>query len=198
MAAAAMVMSGSSVIPERFRRRSPLPGTVSARVESTVSITHGEALALARHDCAHCHGLGRRLIFRSSVYCACVLRSVAGIVAVECRRIRYEQARCLTSAIYRERVGSTNGFYGRKREEFLADAENAAKRALTAEQLAAWRITVLGNGTWRDVAEGLKLSKGNAFHLIYSMRERWGRECIRAERKGAAIYPIGLYFANEA
>ena len=199
MAAVAMAVSGGSVIPERFRRRTPVPSAkTSASVEAKVSISNGDALALARNGCALCHGLGRRVVLRSWVYCPCVLRAVAGYVANECRKIQYEQVRCLTSSIYWERIGNTGGIYGRKREEFLADAESAAKRALSEKQLTAWRVAVVGDGTWKDVAAALKVSKGDAFHLIYTARERWGRECIRAERKGAAIYPTGLYFANEA
>lgn len=155
--------------------------------------TRSETLALAMHNCTHCHGAGLRM-GRKGVFtaCNCVLRSIF--------RICWDRfVRCTTQERHLSRVSlephlgrSRPATWGRKDEEYIADFELIARRSLDEEEHRLFRYHfVLGAG-WKLCARKLQLDRGNFFHAVYRIEQKLGRAF--RETEPYPLFPLDEYF----
>jgi len=154
-------------------------------------------IALARHDCVFCHGLGL-LAGRGrngQHACNCALREIFRICL---RRYRYYQWLPKFISQVRFEVGSsgrqTGAGYGRQIEEYCADFELSARRALreTPELFRVFWLHFLRRLQWRECVHILRIDRGTFFHDVYRVEQRCAR--MFAELRPYGIFPIDQYF----
>lgn len=148
------------------------------------------ALPLARSGCGVCRGTGRRV---ESV-CQCVLRSIFRACFE-----KYHNLQVMTGAIGapsydRQKSTGLKRMWGIKRNEFIADFEIIARRALSADEHKLFTMYFLQNLKWEQCAGPLGVDRGNFFHGVYRIEAKVGRAFF--ETKPYGIYPIDEYMSN--
>ena len=152
-----------------------------------------ETLALAMHNCAHCHGAGLRVARKGALGpCNCVLRSIF--------RICWDRfVRCVTQERHLSRVSlephagrSRPATWGRKDEEYIADFEIIARRTLDDFEYRLFRYHFLLGANWKLCARKLELDRGNFFHSVYRIEQKLGRAF--RETEPYALFPLDEYF----
>jgi len=93
--------------------------------------TRSDTIALAKHSCAHCHGLGARGgLTEQSNPCNCVLRAVFRACYARFRHCATKEKHM--SKASPELIAGRDGqlMWGRKDEEYIADFCLVSRRAL--------------------------------------------------------------------
>src|SRR5262249_6393219 len=123
-----------------------------------------KTLALASNSCAYCQGTGMRLVYRNHcAACDCVFRAIFRICLGRFRECAMNEG--LAGTVCWEFCGGPKGYrtYSRKREEYLADFELIAKRALNAEEYSIYRFYFVLGADWRLCVRQLKMDRGVLF-----------------------------------
>jgi len=152
-----------------------------------------ETLALALHNCAHCHGAGLRLGRKGSLApCNCVLRSIFRICwdrFVRCAT----QERSLSRVSLEPHLGrSRPSTWGRKDEEYIADFELIARRALDPLEHRLFRYHFLLGASWKLCTRKLEVDRGNFYHAVYRIEQKLGRAF--RETEPYPLFPLDEYF----
>lgn len=155
--------------------------------------TRSDTIALAKHNCAQCHGVGLKLGRRGKANpCKCVLRAIF--------RACYNKFRhCVEKEKYMSRVsfeltrGRARRFvYGRKDEEYIADFILVSKRHLTEDEYRIFKYHFLLGADWKLCCRKLGMDRGNFFHAVYRIEEKLGR--VFRELEPYSLFPLDEYF----
>lgn len=84
--------------------------------------------------------------------------------------------------------------YSLKREEFMADFNLIARRALTENDYRLFRYTFLLGADWSLCASRLNMDRGNYFHAVYRVEAILGRHFT--EVQPYPLYPLDEYFGG--
>jgi hypothetical protein len=84
--------------------------------------------------------------------------------------------------------------YSLKREEYMADFNVIARRALSENDYRIFRFTFLLGADWMAVCSRLNLDRGNYFHAVYRIEAILGRNF--AELEPYPLYPLDEYFGG--
>jgi hypothetical protein len=168
-------------------------------------------MMLAYGNCTTCHGSGHRFShnFHKAEPCNCVLRAIFR-VCFEYWAVLSMQDRSVSRVSY-AKIGETfrprakaNGeirvqnrhysvfVHGRPDEEYIADFECVARRALDDNEHKLFLLYFARGGDFRACAGKLGLDPGNFFHAVYRVEQKLGR-ALR-ETEPYALYPIDEYF----
>ena len=159
--------------------------------------TRSETLALAMHDCTHCHGSGLRLGRKGALApCNCVLRAIF--------RACYSRfVRCVTQEKHLSKIGlephagrQRPSSWGRKDEEYIADFSLVARRALDDFEYKLFRYHFLLGADWKLCSRRLGIARGNFFHAVYRIEQKLGR--VFRELQPYSLYPVDEYFHGPA
>lgn len=160
--------------------------------------TRSETIALAKHSCTLCHGIGLRPSWgQSSAPCNCVLRAIFRACYVRFRHCS-DKPQC-TTQVSLEYVPGTGGdaavMYDRKYEEYAADFVLIAKRTLNEAEFRLFKFHYLLGADWKLCCARLKMDRGGFFHAVYRVQQKLGRAFRETEPYG--IFPLYHYFADE-
>lgn len=159
--------------------------------------TRSETLALAMHNCAHCHGSGLRLGRKSTLApCNCVLRGIF--------RVCYSRfVRCVTQEKHLSKIAlephagrQRPMSWGRKDEEYIADFCLVARRSLDDVEYRVFRYHFLLGADWKLCSRRMGIARGNFFHAVYRIEQKLGR--IFRELEPYSLYPLDEYFHGPA
>ena len=159
--------------------------------------SRSDTLALAMHNCSHCHGSGLRLARRGALSpCNCVLRSIFRVCYTRFQRCVTQEKHLskisLEPSLGRQRPGT----WGRKDEEFIADFCLVTRKTLNAEEHRLFRFHFLLGADWKLCSRQLGLDRGNFFHAVYRIEQKLGR--VFRELVIAAPYPRDERFRTSA
>ncbi len=151
-----------------------------------------ETLALAMHNCAHCHGSGLRLVKKGAAPCNCVLRAIFRICLDRFVRC-VTQERHLSRVSLEPHVGrSRPSTWGRKDEEFIADFSLISRRTLEDFEYRLFRYHFLLGADWKLCTRRLRMDRGNFFHAVYRIQQKLGRTF--RELEPYPLFPLDEYF----
>ena len=152
-----------------------------------------ETVALAKHSCTVCHGLGLSLARGGRANpCNCVLRAIF--------RACYARFRhCVDKEKYMSKVslelvsGTRHSFsWGRKDEEYIADFVLVSRRTLPELEYKVFKFHFLLGADWRLCCRRLGIDRGNFFHAVYRVEQMLGRVFRELEPYG--LFPLDEYF----
>src|SRR3984885_2433548 len=155
--------------------------------------SRSETLALAMHQCAHCHGSGLRLGRKDVLApCNCVLRTIF--------RVCYRRfVMCATQERHLSQIGLEPQMgrqrpmtWGRKDEEYMADFCLVSRRSLDEFEHRLFRYHFLLGADWRLCSRRLGLDRGNFFHAVYRVEQKLGR--VFRELEPYSLFPLDEYF----
>jgi hypothetical protein len=152
-----------------------------------------ETLALARHNCAHCHGVGLRLARKGALTpCNCVLRSIFRICWDRFARCA-TQERSMSHVSQEPHVGrSRPSTWGRKDEEYIADFQLIARRNLDDSESRLFRYHFVLGADWKLCTRKLEMDRGNFYHAVYRIEQKLGR--VFRETEPYPLFPLDEYF----
>lgn len=152
-----------------------------------------ETLALANHDCTHCHGSGLRL-GRGKVCtpCNCVLRTIFRLCFARFLRCATQEKYLSRVSLEPHRGRQRPSTWGRKDEEFLADFCLLSRRTLDEEEHQLFRFHFLLGADWKLCTRRLRMDRGNFFHAVYRIEQKLGR--VFREVEPYALFPIDEYY----
>lgn len=153
-----------------------------------------ETIALAKHSCTLCHGIGLRSSWGSRVVpCNCVLRAVFRACYTQFRHCADKQE-CLTqqSFEYLPGSGETAVTYHRKHEEYAADFELVARRHLNQDDYKVFRYHFVHGANWKLCCARLSMDRGNFFHAIYRIQQKLGKAF--SETLPYPLFPVYEYY----
>lgn len=156
--------------------------------------TRSETIALAKHSCTLCHGIGLRSSWGSSVVpCNCVLRAIFRACYSRFRHCADKQE-CLTqkSFEYLPGSGETAVTYDRKNEEFLADFVVIARRSLDEREYRLFRYHYLLGADWKLCCKRIGFDRGMFFHSIYRIQQKLGK--AYRETQPYPLFPVYEYY----
>jgi hypothetical protein len=158
----------------------------------------GECLALARHGCVFCLGLGFRLA-KPGVPCNCVLRAVFRACYGRFRRATEKEPRLSTLKWRVTRAQphcGTKHPWGYREQEFAIDFLNIARRTLAGDTLAwkIFRFHFLLGADCSLCTRKLGINRGEFFHEIYRIQQKLGK--AYRETKPYSLFPVDEYFAH--
>jgi len=159
--------------------------------------TRSETVALAKHSCTHCYGLGLRLGLRQkSNPCNCVLRAIFRACYARFRQCVAQEK--YMSSVSLERIPGREGkmTWGRKDEEYVADFCLVSRKALDDLEYGVFRFHFLLGADWRLCCRRLSIDRGHFFHFVYRIEQKLGRTFRELEPYG--LYPIDEYFDSSA
>lgn len=158
--------------------------------------TRSETIALAKHSCTLCHGIGLRPSWGERFApCNCVLRAIFRACYVRfCHCADKQQCLTQTSFEYLPGSGETAVMYDRKHEEYAADFIAIARRTLEEFEFKLFKYHYLLGADWRLCCARLKLDRGNFFHAIYRIQQKLGRAF--RETKPYGLFPVYEYFED--
>ena len=185
------------VLPERapVRARERRRSTIGKKSDSATVLlpqpwTPGACMAAAAPRCNVCVGLGTRKGRQGFAVCACVYRAV-----FRCCYERYRdyetREKYMSRVTLEYRAKGGHFIWGRKQEEYCADFELVARRALSEFEYAVFRLHFLLGGDWRVCTRKLGLDRGNFFHAVYRVEAKLG--AAYAELQPYALYPPNDY-----
>lgn len=155
-----------------------------------------ETIALAKHSCTLCHGIGLRSSWGSTeVPCNCVLRAIFRACYARFRHCADEQE-CLTQKTFEYLPGSgeTAVMYDRKNEEYAADFLLIARRHLDERDHKLFRYHYILGADWKLCCVKLGIDRGLFFHGIYRIQQRLGKAF--KETKPYPLFPVYEYFED--
>jgi hypothetical protein len=155
--------------------------------------TRTETLALAAHNCTHCHGLGLRIGRRgTSAPCNCVLRAIFRACYARfryCATKEKHMSRCsLEFTPGRERKMT----WSRKDEEYVADFIAVTRRTLEPEEYQLFNFHLLLGADWKMCCRRLKMDRGSFFHAVYRIEQKLGKTF--RELEPYCLFPLDEYF----
>lgn len=153
-----------------------------------------ETIALAKHSCTLCHGIGLRPSWGQSLApCNCVLRAIFRACYVRFCHCADKQ-QCLTQSSYEYSSGSGEAavIYDHKHEEYAADFIAIAKRTLDEFEHKLFTYHYLLGADWKLCCARLKMDRGNFFHAVYRVQQKLGRAFRETEPYG--LFPVYEYF----
>ena len=155
--------------------------------------TRSETLALAMHNCTHCHGSGLRLGRKGALApCNCVLRGIFRICHGQFIRC-VTQERHLSKISIEPHTGPTRSYnWGRKDEEYIADFCLVSRRTLDDLEHRLFRYHFLLGADWKLCSRKLGMERGNFFHAVYRIEHQLGR--IFRELEPYPLFPLDEYF----
>lgn len=156
----------------------------------------GELLAMARHGCMVCLGTGARPGWGGHPRaCRCVYRRAFRACLKEYRICREGATKWqVTYEKWMDSDGRTTANYGLPREEFVADFELLAKRALTAAQQRILKLHIVGEVDSKVCVRLLGMDRGAFFHEVYRIQETLG--WVFSELKPHPLFPVSQYFRS--
>ena len=157
--------------------------------------SRSNSIGLAKASCAHCQGLGMRLVHNGrEAPCNCVFRTVFRTCFNRFRQFVSEGAHTGTVTLEFCRGRDGRRTFSRKREEYLADFCLISRRVLDDYDDRLFRFHFLLGADWRLCCRQLKLDRGDFFHAIYRIEQRLGRAF--AETEPYALFPLSDYFGG--
>lgn len=151
-------------------------------------------LALAKHRCAKCSGLGNYFSRNRLEPCNCVLRAIFRACLARYRHIqareKYESR--VTLDFFPRGRGQHSLSWSRRDEEYCADFWLLGRRTLDPFHFAAFRLHFLEGRPWNLCVQSLHTDRGNFFHAIYRLQAALGR--ISAELLPYPLWPLDSYF----
>jgi hypothetical protein len=155
--------------------------------------TRSETLALAMHNCTHCHGSGLRLGRKGALApCNCVLRGIFRICHGQFIRC-VTQERHLSKISIEPHTGPTRAYnWGQKDEEYIADFCLVSRRTLDDLEHRLFRYHFLLGADWKLCSRKLGMERGNFFHAVYRIEHQLGR--IFRELEPYPLFPLDEYF----
>lgn len=155
--------------------------------------SRSEALALARHGCAQCHGSGLRIGRKGLLGpCSCVLRSIFRICLNRFVRCVTQERHVSRTSVEPHCGKARPTTWGRKDEEYIADFTLVARRTLTEQEYRLFRYHFMLGADWKLCSRKLGMDRGNFFHAIYRIEEKLGR--VFRELEPYALFPLDEYF----
>ncbi|MGH9666212.1 MAG: hypothetical protein ACRD9L_17435 [Bryobacteraceae bacterium] len=192
-----MAASGLRLVPAKSQFG---PRASQGKADGRRQWTRSETLALASSQCSRCLGGGLLKSLRGQKPCGCVLRAIFRVclrrfaVALAAQASPAQVALgapCLAHGGNRARRSTSYGFPA---QEFQADFLLIARRALTKQQYAAFRLYFLAGADYTLCCRRLQLDRGSFFHLVYRIEEILGRAF--AETEPYALWPTEEYFGT--
>lgn len=165
--------------------------------------TDRDCLALALVTCNRCFGSGAYPASSPErlTVCNCVLRAVFRACYEKWRAVSSDQivSRLGSSALSRfgrRQAGRRTCLWARPGEEYRADFELIARRALDASHFAIFRLHFVEGLDWKACCARLHIDRGNFFHNVYRIEQQLGK----AYREAApyALFPVYEYFSMSA
>lgn len=157
--------------------------------------SQSETLALARHGCTRCLGIGTRASRGGKpAPCSCVYRTVFRACY---GRFRYcaNKEKSMSQACLEYRPGRERCFtWGRKAEEYVADFVLVSRRTLDAEEYKLFNFHFLLGADWKLCCQRLKLDRGNFFHAVYRIEQKLGK--VFRELEPYSLFPVDEYFQD--
>ena len=158
--------------------------------------TRSETIALAKHSCTQCLGLGLRHD-QNETYnaCNCVLRAIFRACYARFRQCVNKEKHI--SRVSLEYVPGKEGKFtwGRKDEEYIADFCLVSRRTLNEFEYKIFKYHFLLGADWRLCARRLKVDRGNFFHSVYRIEQKLGR--VFSELQPYGLYLLDEYFHGE-
>jgi len=152
-------------------------------------------IGLASASCSSCEGHGMRdARSETGRPCSCVFRAIFRACY---RRFRDFASQSIDAGLVSlEHIDGPSGkrMYSLKREEYMADFNVIARRALTVNDYRVFRFTFLLGADWMAVCSRLNLDRGNFFHAVYRIEAILGRNF--AELEPYPLYPLDEYFGG--
>jgi len=155
--------------------------------------TRSETIALAKHSCTQCHGLGLRYGHGDKLTpCNCVLRAIFRACYGRFRRCVSKEKHM--SRVSLEIISGREGrwSWGRKDEEYVADFCLVSRRALSDAEHTLFKFHFLLGADWKLCCRKLKMDRGNFFHAVYRIEQKLGR--AYRELTPYSLYPLQEYF----
>lgn len=155
--------------------------------------TKSDTLALARHNCSQCHGLGLRGGNCASGHpCNCVLRAIFRACYARFRHCASKEKHMSRATL--EFISGPSGRYswGRKDEEYVADFCLVSRRTLDEFEYKIFKFHFLLGADWRLCTRRLGIDRGNFFHAVYRIEQKLGRVFRELEPYG--LFPLDEYF----
>jgi hypothetical protein len=81
---------------------------------------------------------------------------------------------CGVSHEWRGVKGRQIHFYGRRREEYMADIELNARRVLSPQEWMLFQLHILAELPWRACCPRMRLDRGPFFHMVYRVERKLG------------------------
>ena len=152
-----------------------------------------DTIALAKHACVQCHGIGLHLGRGGKLTpCSCVLRAIFRACLTRFRH-------CATKEKYMSKISlefipgrDRNLSWGRKDEEYMADFILVSKRTLSEFEYQVFRFHFLLGADWKLCCWRLKIDRGNFFHAVYRIQQILGRTF--RELEPYSLFPLDEYF----
>jgi len=158
--------------------------------------TRSETIALAKHSCTHCHGLGLRHGQKEeSSPCNCVLRAAFRACYARFRYCATREKRVSRASVERVRGREGRLMWGRKDEEYVADFCLVSRRTLDSFEYQIFKFHFLLGADWRLCSRRLNIDRGNFFHSVYRIEQKLGRVFCELEPYG--LFPLDDYFHGE-
>jgi hypothetical protein len=155
--------------------------------------SRSETLALANHDCTHCHGSGLRL-GRSKVCtpCNCVLRTIFRLCFARFLRCATQEKYLSRVSLEPHRGRQRSSTWGRKDEEYIADFCLVSRRTLDEQEHRLFRYHFVLGADWKLCTRKLRMDRGNFFHAVYRIEQKLGRAFREVEPY--ALFPLDEYY----
>lgn len=155
--------------------------------------SRSDTLALAMHNCSHCHGSGLRLARRGALSpCNCVLRSIFRVCYTRFQRCATQEKHLSKISLEPSQGRQRPGTWGRKDEEYMADFCLVARRTLDPEEHRLFRYHFLLGADWKLCSRQLGMDRGNFFHAVYRIEQKLGR--VFRELEPYPLFPLDEYF----
>lgn len=176
-----------------------MTGAAAAVVaDSEFEWTRSDTLCLSDPHCTRCFGLGLRHGRGGTlVPCGCVLRKIFRACYARFQHLETCDKHLSQISYSHFNVFTTTGPRmsgpGRKHEEYCADFWLVAKRSLRKAEWDVFRFHFLLGGDWKVCCRRLNISRGDFFHLVYTVQERLGRTF--RELRPYSLFPLDEYFS---
>jgi hypothetical protein len=173
-------------------RQSDPPAPVAA---SGFVWDRGQTLALARHGCQRCMGLGLTK-GRGMSYgpCGCVLRAIFRACYAQYWRCARKPKWMSHATLDMLHGTATRYSWGRPNEEYCADFVLVSKRTLSPESWKVFDLHFLLGADWRFCTRRLGMDRGNFFHEVYRIEHQLGR--VFRELRPYSLFPFDEYFCG--
>ena len=171
--------------------------TNSRPAQTVLDSPAASALAMADGRCVQCNGSGtRKLRKRAGAFtCRCVYRRVFRACLAKYRECRVSQPGAVVLLL----VGGQPS-YARPEEDYLADFDLVAQRALAAYErganegdlpLRVFRLHHVQGCQWSEACRKLGIDRGTFFHTVYAVEEILGRAFLTLQPY--ILFPRGYF-----
>ncbi len=152
-------------------------------------------MLLASHDCTRCHGVGHRPGRKGqALSCSCVLRNIFRACFRRFRECAESETSLRGVTLERSSGQLRRCFYGRKKEEYLADFYLIARRTLTGEEFTMFKYYYLYGANWKLCMRQFGMERGPFFHTVYRIQQKLG--ATFRDIRPYPLFPLDDYFDN--